>query len=275
MSKLVLVLAVLAAALVIPEVAFADADFSDPAGDAGGAPDITDVFVANDSSGLLFFEVEVPSHETLDATSVLEIVIDTDLNADTGEAGWDYWLIVSADDWTLLRWDGTEWADAPSTTVEVFYSRRLSVFVSRSELGNTGGFNFFVGSHKVENDQVTASDVAPDGTAIWSYSVVPKTFGIAAGPLVRAPKIARAAKVFAVGFLVERTDWPFAADEAAVICTATLGGKKIAARQAFVAGVASCRVVLPKNAKGKKLKIVVRVLSGGQAVSRTYTATVK
>lgn len=274
MSRLAL-LAAVAAALFLPQTALADAEFADPAGDGGGAPDITEVLVANDSSELIAFLVEVPSHATLDPTSEIELVIDSDRSTATGSGGWDHLFYINSGGWNLLLWDGAQWVENPTEAVDAVYSDGLLlVIIGRSALGDTRAFDFALGGYRVENDAVTASDLAPD-QSFWAYTVVAKTFGIAAGPLVRAPNVARAGKAFAVGFLVARTDWPFPADEAAVVCNATLGGKKIAARQAFVAGVASCRVALPKNAKGKKLKIVIRVLSGGRSVTRTYTTTVK
>ena len=70
--------AALLAGLILTALAFADATFSDLTGDAtGGAPDITQVDVSNDSTGLITFRV----------TTVAPI-IERSLVGAFGHSGW-------------------------------------------------------------------------------------------------------------------------------------------------------------------------------------------
>ena len=55
MSKVLAILATFVVALFGAHIARADADFTDPASDANGAPDVTDVSVFNDAFNRVIF----------------------------------------------------------------------------------------------------------------------------------------------------------------------------------------------------------------------------
>ena len=180
MTKVLAVLATLVLALLGAQVARADADFTDPTGDANGAPDVTNVSVFNDSANRVIFFAKIAGGKAMEADGEIGFVVDSDKNAETGDGGWDYWLVVTGDKkWNLLRWDGTAWVESPSTTAKVFVFDDVVYFgIDRAELGNTASFDFFVDASKYAGEQVVASDGAPDGDACWSYATVTKTYGL-------------------------------------------------------------------------------------------------
>ena len=62
MNKVLAVLATCVLALLGAQVARADADFTDPAGDASGAPDVVDVSVFNDAFNRIVFAAKIDGH---------------------------------------------------------------------------------------------------------------------------------------------------------------------------------------------------------------------
>lgn len=270
--------AICAVALLCAGVARADADFTDASGDANGAPDITNVSVWNDAFNRVVFGAKIAGGKALAADGEIVFVIDSDRNGDSGSNGWDFLAVITGgEQWNLFSWDGTQWVEAPATTVKVYFWDDVMLFaIDRSELGNTAGFGFYVEANKLAGDQVTATDVAPEGEEVWSYATVTKAFGIAASPVVAVTKGgAKVAKPFVAGYVFGRTDSPEPAAGARTTCVATVAGKRVAARVTQDAEAASCRVVVPKTAKGKLLKLTLTTTSGGKKVTKSYSTKVR
>jgi hypothetical protein len=74
---LVVTLAAVFASACVLTSAFADASFTDPAGDAADAPDVTGVAVSNDKGGNILFHVTL---NNFTPESRLTIYLDTDKN---------------------------------------------------------------------------------------------------------------------------------------------------------------------------------------------------
>src|SRR4051794_40991516 len=91
---------VLVLCLVATQSASADSTASDPVGDAGAAPDITSVGVANDGSGALAFTIRTGAG-TLSATTAIVVSLDTDKNASTGDDGVEYLFVIDGTGWLL------------------------------------------------------------------------------------------------------------------------------------------------------------------------------
>lgn len=270
--------AICAVALLCAGVARADADFTDAAGDANGAPDLTQISVANDALNRVILHAKIAGGKAMELDGEILFVIDADNNGATGSDGWDYLAVVSGGkQWALLSWDGVQWVDAPSSTVKVYFWNDNVLFtVDRSELGNTSRFGFFVVANKLAGEEVAATDVAPEGDEVWSYSTVTKTFGIAASPVFAVTKGgAVVGKPYVVGYLFGRTDSPEPAAGARTTCVATVAGKRVAARVTQEVEAASCRVVVPKTAKGKLLKLTLTTTSGGKKVTKSYSTKVR
>lgn len=277
MSKVLAVLATFVLALLGAQVARADADFTDPAGDANGAPDVTDVSVFNDAFNRVGFAAKIAGGKAMAADAEIVFVVDADQRTDTGSDGWDYLIVMAGNKtWTLLRWDGSQWAEAPATTAKPYFFDDVVLFsVDRSELGNTAAFDFFVEGNKLAGDQTIATDTVPEGDAVWSYASVTKTFGLAASQFVTVTKGgARAGKLFIAGYVVGRTDSPEPVAGAKSTCAATLAGKRVPARVLQEGDVAACRVTVPKTAKGKLLKLTLTTTVRAKTVKKSYSTKV-
>lgn len=279
MTKILAVASTLVLALLCAQVARADAHFTDPSGDANGAPDVVDVSVFNDAFNRVIFAAKIAGGAAMAADSEILFVVDTDKNFETGSDGWDYLILLDGNkQWNLFSWNGTEWVEAPSTTVKAYFLDDVVFFgVDRAELGNTAMFDFFVESNKYAADQVIATDTVPDGEAIWSYATVTKTFGLVASSIVGVTKGgAQAGKAFVAGYAVSRTDSPEPMISAKTTCAATVGVKRIAARVAQDGDIAVCRVTVPKLAsKGKLLKVTLTTTSGGKTVKKSYSTKIR
>jgi len=278
MNKVLAVLATCVLALLGAQVARADADFTDPAGDASGAPDVVDVSVFNDAFNRIVFAAKFAGNAAMAADGEVTFVVDTDSNPETGSNGWDFWIILDGTEkWNLFGWDGTQWAEAPATSVKAYFLDDVVFFaINRSELGNTSALSFFVEANKIAGDAVVATDTAPDGDAVWSYATVTKTFGLVASPVVAVTKGgARVGKAFVAGYAVGRTDSPEPMIAPKTTCAATVGVKRIPARITQEADIAVCRVTVPKTAKGKLLKLTLTTTSSGKTVKKAYSTKVR
>lgn len=283
MMKVLAVLATAVVAMLGAQVARADADFTDPTGDANGAPDVTNVSVFNDSANRVVFYAKIAGGKAMEADGELDFVIDADKNPTTGGNGWEYLIALTGKkEWGLFRWDGTQWVESPATTVKVdFFEGEVQLGIDRSELGNTSSFDFYVDASKYAGDQVLATDVAPDGDAVWSYATVVKSFGLYSSPAIPVTKGgARAGKPFVAGYVFGSTDSPEAAVGPKTTCVVTVAGKRVAAKFTQEVGVAACRVVVPKTLAGKTtvgklLKLTLTTTSGGKTITKSYSTKIK
>lgn len=267
-----------AAALLAVPAALADAAFSDPVGDGGGAPDITDVTVVNDAFNRVAFVVKLAGGKAMAGDTDVAFIVDSDKNADTGSNGWDHLIVVTADEQRgLFAWNGTEWVEAPATTLRAyFYGSVVIVALDRSELGNTTSFDFFAEATLYSGEEAAASDVAPDGDAVWSYATVGKSLGLGSTAIMPVTKGgARQGKAFVAGYVYGRTDSPEPARGARTTCAATVGGKPALARVASTPEAAACNVTVPRRSAGKLLKLTMRTTFSGKSVTKTYSTTVK
>jgi len=173
-----------------------DATFADPGGDAtGGAPDVTTVQVLNDTAGTISFRVSVgglPSPETL-----VDIYFNVDRNVATGDSGDEYNIYLDGATSTshAARWNGSAWVDwSPPTARVAFQPGLWTVTVNRADLNGTGSFDFYLIGSKYSGQQLIGRDDAPNGTAVYTYTLTqgpaqppppppvrPKTFQDASG----------------------------------------------------------------------------------------------
>jgi len=283
-ALLVLLAAVFASACVLTS-ALADTPFTDPAGDAVDAPDVTGVTVSNDTGGNILFHVALANFTP---ESRVTIYLDTDKNASTGEDGADYQLALdhSADPaqtgWVMGKWTGTDWTDAPQhATVAVSSGTTYADFrVNESELGGTSGFAFQVWTKRYVADAVTARDFAPDSAlSTWTYDLTKSTPAPVPMP---APKPVAVKPVFGkllvtvpvagkrvtYSLQVNRSDNGAPRKTGTMICDPSVGGKVIKHAEQFKNGVATLTFVVPKTAKGKTLKVKVKIVNGTQSATK-------
>lgn len=236
-------------------------EVTDPAGDAGGAPDITGVTVANDLSGTILFVVEVANRTDFVARDEVLIYVDSDRSAATGSpdrgGGVDYRLRIDATSSDFERWNGTSFEPAPRTTVRVRWVNGYVASVNRSELGGTNSFGVFVRT-RMQEAPSSQFDVAPAET-YFPYALSPPH--IEAIRPAFSPAAPRAGSMFRVNSVQLHFETAEVAVAATFSCRATLGGKRIRGT-----GRGGCTFKLPKTAKGKRfLLTMTAAATGGRA----------
>jgi len=257
-SRGVIVAALMAALILVPTAS--SGDYTDPAGDSGTAGDITAVTVAGDkASGQLLFRIagtNVVSSETIP----LIFEIDSDANPLTGDItvnGSDYEFDVDNTSYGFFHWNGSDWVATPDLSVQVSGGpSQILISVNRSELGNTGMFNFFALTFNITDH---AFDGAPNQGA-FNYSLDANGPQILSVDVKKTPAAGpKAGKRFVIvptglklppdGQVVPPTILP-----ASYSCTAKLGTKRLAS------GKGVCSIAIPKTkSKGKKLTVLLTV----------------
>jgi hypothetical protein len=303
-----LVVAVLATALLVVQGAAADQTYTDPTGDAtGGAPDVTNVAVANDGAGKITFDITVAGLPAPD--TFVDMPIDSDSNPNTGDDGIDYDFVLqgSTGIGLLLRWNGSDYVPHAVSSARASYASGVVHFeVNRADIGNTSALVFWVSALKVSGNTVVGFDDAPDGTAVYTYALVqhpacsdkidndgdgkidyPADPGCSAAtdtdetdpPLKLSggkPASARPAKAgaaFTVAMTITRSDGaPFSGR---VTCTARAGAAVLRAAGSSSAGTARCTMKLPKAAKGKKLTGSITASAGTASVTKPYAFPIR
>jgi hypothetical protein len=250
------------AGLVLAGSAGGIGTYADRTGDAGSAPDITGVTVTSDeTSGLIVFRINVTSLPTPgDVRTAL--LIDSDANPVTGDLsvnGSDYLFVVDESDHTFIfgHWYGSDWDNAPSSlSVRVRSDARgVTIWINRTELGNTSEFNFWAETHTGDASS-GKRDSAPD-QGQWNYALDANGPHITGAKVTTAPVSGpRAGKRFAITNValqlpptmgVQITPRPDSYS-----CTATLGGKRLAG--------AGCSWAVPKKkSRGKRLIVQLTV----------------
>jgi hypothetical protein len=243
--------------------------YTDPTGDSGSAPDISGVTISSAPDGQILFRITASLSSAPEAWTVL--LLDTDVNEATGSPdslGADFIFGVDEVERTYWfgRWAGADWDDSPDSTVRVFSgSSDVTISVNRSELGNTGEFNFWTRTGSGEFEEGRYDDAPDDGT--WNYSLA------AAGPNIEAvlvsttpsagPRSGRAFTVTPAGLRIKSNGGPpLLPRPDSYSCRATLAGRTLAG-----AGVGACSWRIPKNARRKQLKVVLTVAYQGATKS--------
>ena len=269
--------------------AVAESSWTDAAGDAtGNAPDITGVQVSNDSGGQIWFRVAVAN---LTPESTLLVMLDTDKNAVTGDKGDEYMLTwdSSSDSnysgWSIERWDGAKWSHPDHPTMRGMKTAAgVEYSINRSDLGNTSGFALKLATVRWTGDAIAGVDTAPDGLATWTYDLttapapapapVPVVRPVFATPkTVPAQPVAGKKLVFTLA--VKRSDTGAPLTEGTMVCDPSVAGKVIKHAESFAGGTARLTFVVPKTAKGKALKVKVKIVSGTQSATKVATYTVR
>jgi hypothetical protein len=265
---------VAAAALYVPSAlpqAGTGSTYTDPAGDAAAAADITGVSIQSDqASGQILFRISGTNLAT-NPNQDVELLIDSDANpvtGDVGSFGADYWFGVDDTGYGFQHFDGSNWNDTANSTVHITGGGSTLLFsVNKSELGNTSDINV----RALTWDEVAKNgDDAPDlGT--YNYSID------AGGPLITGVLVVtkpqfgpKAGKTFVLtpaglklppdGGVVSVLPHPDSYS-----CNASLKGVHLAG-----AGIGGCSFRLGKKARGKSLAIVLTVNYEGATTTFPY-----
>jgi hypothetical protein len=253
--------------------------FSDQTGDGGTAPDISTVSVTNDATGT--YTIDIAFATPLTPTSYVDVFLDSDLNAATGDpqsAGTD---VVLEDDeasnsFGFYKWDGTKFAFATSVGVHVRGSQDLKGLefqVGTADLGAGTGFNFFVES--VEGDGTAGHfDDAPSGTAVWNYKLQQEVKLSLVGAKATAVK---AGGTWILALAATRSDTgKTLGSEGTIVCKGTSGATKLAlVAHSFItsngSSAAVCAFKVPKKLKHKLLHGTMTVSYAGQSITHSFT----
>jgi hypothetical protein len=266
---------VAALALALVPAASSMGQYTDLSGDSGSAGDLTAIMVASDPSGQVIFHVNGNGLSS-SPTMVTFLFIDSDANpltGDTGVVGADYVFGIDDSTYWFGRWDGSDWVYNPHNTVRVSGGiRGLMISVNRSELGNTSEFNFWARSLDDTNRKV--DDAPDDGAFNYSMSVggVHIVSVLVATNPVSGPKAGKSFSLTPVGLKLPpdgRTiSVPLKPDSYS--CKATLKGRKLASLSS-----GRCTWRIPKNARGKPVKVVLTVTYQGTTASFPYVFTAR
>jgi hypothetical protein len=261
--------------LVLAPSASSTGQYADAAGDSGTAGDITGLNVTSDSNGQIVFRIDGSGMSTSE-TNVTWLLIDADANPSTGDPdslGAEYLFGVDSDTYWPARWDGSDWVTNSFATARVNGgSGGLTISVNRSELGNTPELNFWAEAYDSVNK---AWDDAPD-EGMFNYSLQLQGVHVLEA-LVQTTPVAgpKAGKKFVL--LPTALKLPPNGSTSIVqpkpesySCTATLKGRAVTGT-----GTGRCTWRLPKNARGKTLKVVLTVTYQGTKARFAYTFRVR
>jgi hypothetical protein len=295
-TKLLILIALAAALVVLPAVAFGDSSrqvsnsttFPDSIGEDPAAPDITSVVISNDDAGNITIQVNISNRPALTADMFLLVFMDTDQNPATGDPqllGADYVIELDPGAVALFQWNGTDYASAASQTslTYEYVGTGATIHVSAADLSKTKGFKFAVIAVSGVTIDPTGNpdftnihrDSAPDaGHGFFSYSVLTKLI-LNATAFTTSPRPAKAGRPFSATLAANENDTAGPVQSGTVTCAATIAFKHIVAASHVVAnGVASCLWRIPKEAKGKTLRGKITLTVKGAQVTRSFASKV-
>lgn len=285
MRRVLLVL-VAALGLVLVPLGAAETAYTDPAGDASLAPDLTTVTVDNTPDGTVTFKATVSNYTVLPsfptALASIGLWLDLDKNPATGDEGDEAFAFFdSSGAVDLERWNGSELADVPETNMSSSFANGVLTFtIARSELLNTTGFTFdWMSLYIPGTGGLIAADSAPDfGLPDWGYDLVlppPVVVKPVIGAASATPARPVAGKRFTVTFRVTRSDTGAPLAGASLACTTKVAGKVVPHVHAYTTGKARATLVVPKTGKGKLLTVAVKVAASGQAATKVVTYKIR
>jgi hypothetical protein len=260
--------------------------FQDSTGERADAPDITTVVVSNTNTGELTFKINPFARVTDDM--LIDIDIDSDANAATGDPqgdGADYAIELFGGSANLFRWDGTNFSrrqnDPPQSTLTF---AGPSIKINTSELGGTTHFKFDVivitgiainSSGDLDFTNARA-DIAPDfGHGLWDYPVKTAPLRLVAKSFALSPRRPVAGGTLTANLTVARNDTGATLKGGSVVCSASVGGARVAVRvHKFVGSQARCAWQIPSSARGKSIRGSITVLFEGKRITRSFAAIV-
>lgn len=269
------------AAPLVNSVTYSDSTGEDPA-----APDITTVVVSNNDAADLTVQANISNRPGLTPDMLLLLFVDSDNNEVTGDPdslGADYLIQLVPGSVSMFRWNGSDYTSdgVSQTTLTYSYSNGATIRVNASELGGTTAFRFAVlvasgvvfdpatGEPSFDNIKV---DVAPDpGHGLFAYEVKITPLSLVVKRSGTRPVVPRADRPFTAFFVVARSDTGATIKSGRVTCRATVAFKAIRAlASALENGRASCTWLIPRNARGKTLRVTIALQFEGLTAKRSF-----
>jgi hypothetical protein len=245
---------------------------TDPAGDAaGGGPDITGVTVSNTTANAIRFAVDTATTGVLPDTHLVAVFINSDLNASTGGLGGFEHTIQTAGtvgQVLLGQWNGTTYVPVTASVLVKTWdgaTGTMTFQIPNTALGNTSAFTWWVATEVLPDLEDDFDDVAPDGTAVYSYRLGAPH--ITAATASYSPAAPRAGRRFRVTGVTLRLSSEETVPATSYRCRATLAGRAMRGT-----GPGGCTYLLPRNARGKRLVVTTTATLGTESrpVRRTF-----
>lgn len=293
--RTVVIAGFLAALAAVPAIALGSSaatasnstTYTDTGGDDPQAPDITSVVVSNDDSGLITFKVNISNRPAFTPDMLLDIYLDADRNAATGDSqafGTDYVLELQPAGIGLFQWNGSDFVSASdqSSVSSSYASTGATMQVSARALGGTKGFNFVViatsgiTTDADGNDDFTSAheDAAPNVPTTWTYQVLTK-LSLSVDGFATTPTPVKAGRTFSAGLAVSESDTASAIRKGTIACAARVAGQPLTLTATrIVNGVAVCVWLVPKGARGKIVRGSIGVTVRSVRVGRSFAAKV-
>jgi hypothetical protein len=240
----------------------APSSYTDPTGDNGSSADIGTVTVDTSTDGFLVVKPVVANLPALGQTGFVVVVLDTDRNGSTGAlVGGDYAVVFATADasFGMLRWSGSEYVEHTGDVQAVVGSGSIELRVRPAAIGGATTFNFVVFAQSAVEDEI---DAAPDvGTWFYEQPKPPPppvtAESVEATFVPAAPRAGRTFRPSAVRLALSDGRTIRASKYR---CAARLGGRTIRGT-----GKGGCTFALPRNAKGKRLRVTLFAAHAGGA----------
>lgn len=249
--------ATLALVAPVPASSAQSVSLSDPSGDAGAAPDITNVEVADDVPGSFTFTIELATMQDLQPDGFLVVFLDTDRNDSTGRNGAEFYVAATPKGVQLARWSGSAWIIVDEANLQLRLTGSGIQFLVAQSLIETSRFDAYAGATRESSNVV---DTAPD-EGVLSFPPRINQFLIPAAVLFpRAGGVLDARRIQA-----QLSTGEFV--RAVFTCRLTYRGRVLKA----LAG--GCRWRIPKALKKKRLTLTVAARYNGETVTTTVVVT--
>ena len=296
---LLVVLVAVAVAAVVPASFARVSDavpFVDPAGDSGGDVDVTLVSIDTDpATGQVSFAVTVTGFDPagLDGRErTIQVYLAKDATLSTGFA--DLALIVEGGPQGLVPYVGHpvsgSWPFEPLPPTITFSQSGhvLTWTFNKTEFGATDGFNWLLYTTISAEIGGTShvADHAPDGVGrFWRYhyaesETAPVAPVVPAQPVVvrpvfgaatTVPSTPAAGKRLVFTLAVKRSDTGAPLSTGKMVCDPSIAGVVLKHSESFKNGIARLSFVVPRTAKGKLLKVRLKIAIGTRSATKVVT----
>lgn len=293
--------------LVGSGVALSDTTFTDPPGDSGAAPDITQLVVLNDLAGTI--TLRVTTALPIGDASLIFIGLDADSNPSTGDFGDEYLLAAGLGGFTRIeKWDGTNWVKTTvPSLVSVISGNVVELRIARQDVGIVTSFGVSAAAALFDaNDKFVTEDDAPD-SGQWIYvlafpqcsngkdddrdgKVDSQDLGcsspsdilesddpvtLRSSKVIVSPTQPRAGKKVLVSAPITRVETGLGISSGTARCVARVGATTLKGVGNVGSGRASCRFTMPAAAKGKTARGTMTVTHLARTAVIPFTFRVK
>ena len=269
--------------------------YQDSTGESANAPDITTVTLSNDDTRMITFRIAIPNRQQFSQDMELDVFVDTDNNATTGDAefvpGADYVIQYYRGEAALFKWDGTDFTrsfgNPPAVTLSTSYAGGVATIrISADELGNTKVLRALIFAISgIVVDPVTGAedytnvevDTAPNyGIGFYPFEVKVTPATLVAKRFTAVPARPAAGKPFTLRLVAARSDTGAVVQNGRVTCVGRIGNARLRATVArVVAGAATCTWNIPATAKGKSFRGSVAIVFEGLRAAQAYSNRVR